>query len=67
MHIYSALTGTRLAVSPELDFPATWDEIEGLTIHPSGIMYVAVADIDYPSKDEFELYAFRYISPSFPL
>ena len=67
MHIFNALTGTRIAVSPEYNFPGTYDEIEGLSIHPSGIIYVAVADNDIIGDDEFELYAFRYTDPSFPL
>ena len=59
LHVYETLTGDRLDVSPEYDYPATWDEIEGISIHPSGIIFIAVADNDLPSTDEFFIYVYR--------
>jgi hypothetical protein len=65
LHIYNALTGVHLGTK-EYDFPGTGDEIEGLSIHPSGIIYVAVCDNDV-NTDEFEIYAFKYRNSSFPV
>jgi len=67
LHVYETLTGARLGVSQEYDFPATWDEIEGVSIHPSGVIYIAVADNDYPSTDEFWVYAFRFSNSNLPV
>jgi len=67
IHIFNALTGTRIADSPEYNFPGDWDEIEGVTIHPSGVMYVAVFDYEKWRTDRFKLYAFTCSDPSCPL
>ncbi|CAA6807415.1 MAG: Unknown protein [uncultured Thiotrichaceae bacterium] len=58
MRVYNALTGKYLG-KKDFDFEGAGDEIEGLSIHPSGIIYVAVADND-ASDDEFEIHAFKY-------
>jgi hypothetical protein len=65
LHIYNTLTGALLGIK-EYDFPGSSMEIEGLSIHPSGIIYVAVCDND-PNTDEFEIHAFKYQNPSFPV
>jgi hypothetical protein len=65
--MYETLTCARLDVSKEYDFPATWDEFEGVSIHPSNVMYVTVADNDEIGTDEFWVYAFRYASPGYAL
>lgn len=67
LHVYNALTGIRLSVSPEYDFPGGLDEIEGISIHPSGVIYVAVAINDILSTDEFEIYAFKYSNSTEPV
>lgn len=67
MRVHDAMTGRHVDSSPRYDFAAQWDEIEGLSVHPSGILYVAVADNDNPSDDEFEIHAFRHIKPTFPM
>ena len=56
--VYDSLTGIRLSGPKEIDFSGIGDEIEGTDVHPSGVLYVAVADNDV-NTDEFELYAFR--------
>lgn len=66
LRVYNALTGVRLD-DKTYDFAGAYDEIEGLTVHPSGYIYVAVADNDISSTDEFELHAFKYKDPSHPL
>ena len=64
IRIYNALTGVRLD-DKEYDFAGVGDEIEGITVHPSGYIYVAVADNDVkPGTDEFELHAFNYRDPT---
>lgn len=63
LRVYNALTGVRLD-DKTYDFSGVGDEIEGLTVHPSGYIYVAVADNDWPSTDEFELHAFKYRDPT---
>lgn len=58
LRIYSALTGVRFD-KREYNFDGHYDEIEGVSIHPSGIFYVAVCDNDVWDSDEFMIYAFR--------
>ncbi|MBE9569243.1 MAG: hypothetical protein IMF11_01335 [Proteobacteria bacterium] len=60
IHIYNALTGVRLGVSEEYDFPDFWDEIEGISIHPTGIIYIAVAINQNIFTDRFQIYGFKY-------
>ena len=67
LHVYETLTGVRLNVSQEYDFPSTWDEIEGISIHPSGVIYIAVADNDEIGTDEFWVYAFRFSNSNMPV
>ena len=62
--MYSALTGRRFGDGREWDFAGSGDEIEGIAVHPSGVLYVVVADnnTELPpiSQDDFDLYAFRF-------
>lgn len=61
IYAYNARTGKRIARSKEFDFEGVGDEIEGITIHPSGAIFVAVAinkGID-DSSDIFEIHAFE--------
>jgi hypothetical protein len=39
-----------------------YDEIEGISHHPSGVLYVAVAvnDWEFVNTDDFNLYTFRF-------
>jgi hypothetical protein len=67
LKVYNALTGQLLSTSPEYDFPDYWDEIEGISIHPSGIIYVAVAINQNIWTDRFQIYAFKYPESSFPV
>jgi hypothetical protein len=64
IYVYSALTGRRFGEGREWDFPGSGDEIEGIAIHPSGVLYVAVADNDNETfdTDDFDLYTFRFRS-----
>jgi hypothetical protein len=57
IYAYNAHTGKRIARSKEFDFEGVGDEIEGITIHPSGALFVAVA-INV-IKDVFEIHAFE--------
>jgi len=67
LRIYNSLTGRRLADEKQYNFEGTGDEIEGISIHPSGVIYIAVADNDWPDTDEFEIHAFKYSDASFPV
>ena len=58
LRVYNALTGTFL-YNNEYDFEGILDEIEGLSIHPSGVLYVAVCDHDIFEKDDFMIHAFE--------
>jgi hypothetical protein len=58
VYVYDTLTGVRLSVR-KTDFRGDYNEIEGISIHPSGVIYIAVADND-ASTDEFKIYAFRF-------
>ena len=62
--VYSALTGRRFGDERVWNFPGDGDEIEGLEVHPSGVLYVSVNDNDGEtpplSQDDFDLYTFRY-------
>jgi hypothetical protein len=62
IYVYSVLTGRRFGAGREWDFPGSGDEIEGLVVHPSGVLYVVVADNDneWLDTDDFDLYAFRF-------
>jgi hypothetical protein len=64
IYVYSALTGRRFGDGREWDFPGSGDEIEGIAVHPSGVLYVAVADNDNETfgTDDFDLYTFRFRS-----
>lgn len=64
IYIYSVLTGRRFGPGREWDFPGSGDEIEGLAVHPSGVLYVVVADNDneWLDTDDFDLYTFRFRS-----
>jgi hypothetical protein len=60
--VYSALTGRRFGAR-RWDFPGDGDEIEGVAVHPAGVLYVAVNenDLESPfSQDDFELCTFRF-------
>jgi hypothetical protein len=58
IRVYNALTGMFLH-EKEYDFPDTLDEIEGLSVHPSGVLYVAVSNHEILDTDYFEIYAFQ--------
>lgn len=58
LRIYNALTGMRLG-DREYDFSGAYDEIEGISIHPSGVLYIAVAENDVWDSDEFDICAVR--------
>jgi hypothetical protein len=58
IRVYNALTGVFL-YERKYDFEGTLDEIEGLSVHPSGVLYVAVCRHDLPDEDEFEIHAFQ--------
>ena len=62
--VYSALTGRQFGAERVWNFPGNGDEIEGIAIHPSGVIYVSVNDNDkeFPpfSQDDFDLYTFRF-------
>jgi hypothetical protein len=62
IYAYNALTGRRFGDGREWDFSGSGDEIEGISIHPSGVLYVAVADNDpeWIDTDDFDLYTFRF-------
>jgi hypothetical protein len=64
--VYNALTGRRFGAARVWNFPGDGDEIEGIEVHPSGVLYVAVNDNDaeFPpfSEDNFDLYTFRFRS-----
>jgi hypothetical protein len=62
IYVYSALTGRRFGDGREWDFPGRSDEIEGLEVHPSGVLYVIVADNDpeWIDTDDFDMYTFRF-------
>jgi hypothetical protein len=59
MYVYSALSGRLLGDSHKVNFPGARDEIEGIEVHPAGVLYVAVNDNDVDS-DDFHLYSFRF-------
>jgi hypothetical protein len=65
VEVYDAMTGVRLG-RRYYNFTGAYDEIEGLTLHPSGSIYVAVCDNDVWNDDEFEVHAFSHPDPSFP-
>lgn len=50
-----------------IDFPGYYDEIEGISVHGSGIIYIAVALHNNFEPDRFQIYAFRYRDPHFPV
>jgi hypothetical protein len=62
--VYDALTGRRFGAERVWDFSGDGDEIEGIAVHPSGVLYVGVNDNDaeFPpfSQDDFDLYTFRF-------
>ena len=62
IYVYNALTGQRFGEGREWDFSGSNDEIEGISVHPSGVLYVAVADNDTEAidTDDFDLYTFRF-------
>lgn len=62
LRVYNMLTGMRLG-EKEYDFEGSMDEIEGISVHPSGVIYIAVCDNDWPTTDEFEIHAFKYADP----
>jgi hypothetical protein len=66
LQVYETMTGRCLA-RHKVDFPQTYDEIEGLAMHPSGILYVAVAINDLLSSDQFQLHAFLNNDSSTPM
>lgn len=67
INIYDTMTGKELARPHEdINFTDFRDEIEGISIHPSGIIYVAVA-INQARTDRFQIYAFKYSDTSFPV
>ena len=68
INIYDTMTGKELARPHEaINFSDFWDEIEGISIHPSGIIYIAVAINQEIQTDRFQIYAFKYPDPSFPV
>jgi hypothetical protein len=66
IRVYHALTRRRLD-DREYDFADAYDEIEGITVHPSGYLYVAVTDNDVSDSDEFEIHAFKYRDTTQPM
>lgn len=66
IHIYNSLTGVRLG-KRYFNFAGHYDEIEGLDVHYSGVIYVAVAENDVWETDEFDMYAFKYADSSLPV
>lgn len=62
LYVYSALTGRRFGTGREWDFNGSGDEIEGIAVHPSGVLYIVVADNDpeWLDTDDFDLYALRF-------
>ena len=52
-----SVIGGTIAGIREIDFGGIGDEIEGLTFHPSGTIYLAVAEHDPLGDDDYELYA----------
>jgi hypothetical protein len=67
IRVYSALTGLQLD-DKIYDFSGWYDEIEGVSVHPSGYLYVAVSDWNSPPEDDtFDIYAFKYRDPSLPM
>ncbi len=59
LRVYDAITGIQM--SDEIyDFDADYDEIEGISAHSSGILYVAVSNNEQSEPDIFEMYAFHY-------
>ncbi|SNT48816.1 hypothetical protein SAMN05421812_107143 [Asanoa hainanensis] len=64
VYAYSVLTGRRFGPGREWDFPGRGDEIEGIVVHPSGVLYLVVADNDNETfdNDDFDLYTFRFRS-----
>jgi len=66
--VYNALTGRRFGDGRTWDFRGDGDEIEGIALHPSGVLYVSVNDNDAEvppiSQDNFDLYTLRFESLS---
>jgi hypothetical protein len=62
IYVYSALTGRRFGDGREWDFPGSSDEIEGIEVHPSGVLFLVVADNDpeWLDTDDFDMYTFRF-------
>jgi hypothetical protein len=59
IRVYNALTGVFL-YETACDFEGTViPEIEGLSVHPSGVLYVAVSDHVAPDQGEFKIHAFQ--------
>lgn len=62
--VHGALNGRRFGAERIWDFPGDGDEIEGIAVHPSGVLYVGVNDNDaeFPpfTQDDFDLYTFRF-------
>ena len=62
--VYNLLTGQRFGAERIWNFPGQGDEIEGIAVHPAGVLYVSVNDNDAEftpfSQDDFDLYTFRY-------
>jgi WD40 repeat protein len=65
--VYDSLTGNFID-EKEFDFEGTYDEVEGLSLHPSGTLMVAVCDNDYvevPCVDEFMVFAYKHKDDQF--
>ncbi len=60
IYVYSALTGRRFGDGREWDFAGRLDEIEGVSVDPSGVVYVAVRNKNLFATDDFDLFAFRF-------
>ncbi len=68
IHAYNRDTGLLLSkTSKNIDFPGDYDEIEGISVHPSGAIYVAVALHHVTGKDQFQIYCFRFTDTNFPV
>jgi hypothetical protein len=67
IYAYNSLTGIRLDRSKEYDFEDIGDEIEGITIDSSGVMFVSVNDWESCTDDDLHIYTITSNNPLCPL
>ena len=65
IYAINTLTGKRISKSYH-DYVGAYDEIEGLTIHPSGCFLITICDNDYWPGDEGDIMIYAVTYPGYP-